>query len=524
MSRVEPSWETAGTTRLDERANAFGIGKNPDEPVNAHFDIRLGGNVKKMRGEYRARSFRRKGSIRFDEAGRVTIQVSAFRLFGKDVETEYLLGPHDVYNVQAKGRLVRLEIVTAQGGLHLLILRTRNRSEAADIASLLPGQMTATFSAETAAMSRFLEGLERLTPHVWGTWTIVALNTLVFLAMAASGAGFFKSKPAVAIAYGSNFGPDTLNGEWWRLFTSTFIHFGFAHIAFNMLVLAQTGRIVERLYGNARFITLYLFAGLTGSLLSVLWHPEVNSAGASGAIFGVLGAMLAYVLRYRSAIPPSIYASRFQMAISFIAYNLFYGFTHHGIDNGAHLGGLAGGFLMGWVLARPIDPDLPRQAIWTTTAEASMVALIAFTALAWPLVHLNRSEDAHEELHFFDVEQREVPAEQKAVADLKAISHMPNSPAGRADIAQRIRTVLVPEWDQLYQSLDAAPLPPNSKQEPVREAALRYYDDIRKALLVLEDMADHDDLNQAHSVAEVKSLFDDAKRQRETIRKLAAHS
>jgi rhomboid protease GluP len=544
MSRVEPTWGTTETGRRDERTDASHVSDTPDasappdqfdrfgasgearfpeSPTNIRFDIRLGGSIRKYQADYRARSFRRKGTISFGADGGIAIRASMLRLFRKNLETEYLLGPQDIFNVRANGRLIRLEIVKPDGGHHLLILRARNRDEALHIASLLPGQMTTAFSAETAALTRFLEGLKQLTPHVWGTWTIVIVNVVVFLVMAANGGGFMKANPAVAIEFGSNFGPDTLSGEWWRLFTSTFIHFGFAHVAFNMIVLAQTGRIVERLYGNTRFIALYLFAGLIGSLLSLLWHPEVNSAGASGAIFGVLGAMLAYVLRYRRAIPPTIYANRLQMALWFIGYNLFNGFTHHGIDNGAHLGGLAGGLLMGWVLARPIEPELPRPTGWATIAQGSLVALLSFTALAWPLTHSHRSADAHEELHFVEVGQQEAVAEQKAIVDLRSMANFPDTPAGRAALAQKIRTALWPEWNQLYEHMNDAPLPPNSAQAPARNALLRYYDDMRKALLATQDVLSHDEMDHTQALAEIKSLFADAKRQRDLVQKMTAH-
>ena len=89
-----------------------------------------------------------------------------------------------------------------------------------------------------------------------------------------------------------------------------FIHFNLVHITFNVVVRVQMGRMAERLFGNARFAALYFFTGLTASLTSLCWHPLLNSAGASGAIFGVLGALLAYVSRYRSSMPRSIWQTK----------------------------------------------------------------------------------------------------------------------------------------------------------------------------------------------------------------------
>jgi rhomboid protease GluP len=139
-----------------------------------------------------------------------------------------------------------------------------------------------------------------------------------------------------------------------------FIHAGFFHLFFNMLVLVQSGRVAERLFGMARFIVLYMFAGLTGSLVSLLWHPGINSVGASGAIFGVLGAIVAYLVRHGSFVPRALYMRHLRLAVAFIAYALPSGFRHQGIDNGAHLGGLFGGLMLGLLLAPPPDESTER--------------------------------------------------------------------------------------------------------------------------------------------------------------------
>ena len=112
---------------------------------------------------------------------------------------------------------------------------------------------------------------------------------------------------------------------------------------------------------------LYLFAGLSGSLTSLYWHPNLNSAGASGAIFGVLGGLFAFMVNPKTRIPASVAAVHRKSAVVFILYNLFNGFAHAGIDNAAHIGGLVAGFAMGWMLARPVEIEarqdpLPRLA------------------------------------------------------------------------------------------------------------------------------------------------------------------
>jgi hypothetical protein len=137
-----------------------------------------------------------------------------------------------------------------------------------------------------------------------------------------------------------------------------FLHFGVIHLALNMWALYVTGRLVERLYGNLYFLALYVLAGLTGSLTSLVWNPMVNSVGASGAIMGVFGAMLAFMMKKGNRVPFEVIKKQRNSTLGFIANTLLYGFTHAGIDNAAHVGGLASGFLLGLILARPLKPEL----------------------------------------------------------------------------------------------------------------------------------------------------------------------
>jgi rhomboid protease GluP len=179
------------------------------------------------------------------------------------------------------------------------------------------------------------------------------------------------------VRWGSNYGPLTTNGQWWRLLTNTFVHFGLLHIAFNMWALYLSGRTVERLLGSTRFVLLYLFAGIAASMTSLLWNPMVNSAGASGAIFGVFGRMLAFVLNPRNAVPQSVMVEHRNSTLAFAGYSLFYGMVHSGIDNAAHIGGLVAGLAMGFLLARPLTSEARRAPKPMGLAVALGVGVIA---------------------------------------------------------------------------------------------------------------------------------------------------
>ena len=165
----------------------------------------------------------------------------------------------------------------------------------------------------------------------------------------------------------------TTDGEWWRVFTSLFIHFEIIHLAFNMWALATFGPLTERLFGSVNYLLIYLAAGVSGSLASISWRPDINSAGASGAIFGVLGSLLAAHLRTGETFPSSVLRPLRNSTLIFAGYALLSGLQHEGIDNAAHLGGLAAGFLFGLVMAR--DPSRARvpthAAIWDALLDLS---------------------------------------------------------------------------------------------------------------------------------------------------------
>src|SRR5262249_10594232 len=151
-----------------------------------------------------------------------------------------------------------------------------------------------------------------------------------------------------------NFGPATMLGhEYWRLLTCAFVHVGLLHLAFNMYAFLGAGQWMERVYGSRLFLALYLVAALGGSVVSTLWAPEVVSAGASGAIFGVYGGLLAFTQVARVHLPDGAVDGLRRSALGFVGYNIFYGLVQPNISNSAHLGGLAAGFAAGWLLAPP---------------------------------------------------------------------------------------------------------------------------------------------------------------------------
>jgi rhomboid protease GluP len=127
------------------------------------------------------------------------------------------------------------------------------------------------------------------------TTSLITLNGLVFLAMVLNGVSPFLPTPQQAVAFGADFGPLTLNGQWWRLLTSMFVHFGIIHIGLNMWCLWYLGRAAEQLMGRLCYVLAYFVTGIFASIASVFWHPMAAGAGASGAIFGMAGVLVSYV-------------------------------------------------------------------------------------------------------------------------------------------------------------------------------------------------------------------------------------
>ncbi len=172
---------------------------------------------------------------------------------------------------------------------------------------------------------------------------------MVFIIMVLRGVSPLTPSAQQAIAFGADFGPLTLNGQWWRLITSMFVHFGIVHVSLNMWCLWNLGRAAEQLMGRASYLLAYFVSGIFSSIASVYWHPMAASAGASGAIFGMAGALVSYVYLKKTPSHITINSRMLGSLGTFIAYNLAFG-ALPGISNAAHIGGLVMGLLVGAVL------------------------------------------------------------------------------------------------------------------------------------------------------------------------------
>ena len=180
---------------------------------------------------------------------------------------------------------------------------------------------------------------------------LILVNILVFLAVEMTG----SSENAMhMLDWGAAYTPNIIEGgEFYRLFMSMFLHFGMEHLANNMLVLFVLGSRTERVVGKIRFLIIYFAGGFIGNVVSVWLEMKsgnfVVSAGASGAIFAVMGAMIYIVIRNRGWLGDLSAKQILIMA----AFSLYFGFTSSGVDNAAHVGGLLAGFLIAVILYHP---------------------------------------------------------------------------------------------------------------------------------------------------------------------------
>ena len=203
-------------------------------------------------------------------------------------------------------------------------------------------KITNDISKKNAEVSKQAEDVfTKKTPVV--TYIILAINVLVFFAMYIIGNG--STDEATLVWFGASVPSLILAGEYYRLITAAFLHIGFLHLLCNMYCLYIIGPQIESFFGKFKFVIIYLFSILTSSLLSVAIHSSsgnVISAGASGAIFGLLGSLLYFGYHYRVYLGSTLKSQ----IIPLIILNLILGFTISGIDTAAHIGGLIGGIII----------------------------------------------------------------------------------------------------------------------------------------------------------------------------------
>ncbi|NUQ62117.1 MAG: rhomboid family intramembrane serine protease [Pirellulales bacterium] len=306
---------------------------------------------------------------------------------------------------------------------------------------------------ESEAVIAFARTLSTLTPWRIVTPTLVIANVVVFVVMVASGVDAFRPVPRSLADWGANFGPMTMNGQWWRLGTCMFLHAGIVHLALNMLFLWYVGRLVERLVENFGFVVLYFVSGIAGSIASLAWHPERMSVGASGAIFGVTGGLLGFILLRRDSMPDAVFRQLRHSVLGLIVYNVLFGAAVPGIDTAAHIGGLAAGFVGGLVLSQPLSAEkAPRR--WLRNAALLIIGTAGLLAAAVALPDAPR--DIEQELRRFGDLEREAVKISRAL-----VPRLQQGQVSEEEFAETLERRVIRPWIETRRTIEGLLDKPN---------------------------------------------------------------
>jgi rhomboid protease GluP len=351
------------------------------------------------------------------------------------------------------GLALRIGIVHPSAGAVVCVLHAQSYDDVAAIDGALRAGREHHVGQHIRDHAAFVSRLRAATPRVFVFGAILAVNVFVFLAMAASGVGLMNPTGSELLAWGANYGLLTMSGEWWRLLTCMFVHIGVIHIAFNMWVLNSVGQLVERIFGNALFALLYFASGLVASLVSTYFHGDTIAAGASGAIFGIIGSILGFVLRQKDEIPTATLKRIRSSTLSCIAFNVIFGLSVPGIDNAAHLGGLATGIVLGYVAARPFELQPRRRAF----AGSLVAALLVTAALGAGSLFMVLGSPFARYIAAYELMERTEP-EAARVCALVLEMHERGEFDGER-LAAQVEGDCLSRWNAILQSLEAVTLP-----------------------------------------------------------------
>jgi len=276
----------------------------------------------------------------------------------------------------------------------------------------------------------------------WALYALIAANVVMFGVELASGADPVAPSAQAIIELGGSYPPLTLHGEWWRLGSSMFLHFGILHLAMNMLCLYQV-RAVESLFGRVGFLVIYLLAGLGGGIAGLIANAgNVVMAGASGAVFGAYGAVGAKLVLHRAQFEPEIWRQTMRRLATFLVLNAAVGLTARSISLSAHIGGLLVGAALGAGLL------VGAGAAQARTRRALAFAVVGLALTAVGLLTIKADPGVLGVIrHFNTVEQTVTPRWQAAQERVNA-----GQPTDAEHIAFIDRELILP-YRQLHDEL-----------------------------------------------------------------------
>lgn len=319
----------------------------------------------------------------------------------------------------------------------------------------------------------FMEDIRALAPMPWVTFFLVVTNVIVWIAMVAGGAKILGSPIPMLYEWGANATSAVQSGQVWRLGSSMFIHGNIFHLVINMAALVSAGLIVERIYGHRLFGLIYFGSGIVGSSLSLYFASQTTVAvGASGAVFGVTGALFVAIFQHRKRLPKSFSKQMITSLSFFITYSLVQSLTKNGIDTAAHIGGLLAGSALALILPERLNMDdfkkrrVQRGAIGVLLSLMAAFCLVYFAPVAKVDVeHTIRGAES-------------IAAGMKQFAEIMAALEQEEKDvaAGKLTIKEsddRSRMVFAPKMKEVLKSLRGGYLHPSDTRLPVLNATIR---------------------------------------------------
>jgi membrane associated rhomboid family serine protease len=440
---------------------------------------------------------------------------------GVKIERALTLPRERIRNVVAIDGATRFEIARRWFAKRV-VFRPEDGRSAATLAQMLPQARTRRFERSGISLLEFEERQNTRCPTAWATPAIVILNVLVFVAMVveARSSGDFTSTPVQF--WGANVGPFTLQGQWWRLFSAMFVHGSLAHLVLNMWALWSVGRSTERLLGNWNFLLLYLGSGLLASLSTLLWDPASSSVGASGAIFGVFGAFLACLMSQGARVPVAVLRSHWIPTLLFLAFNLISGAVQPNIDNAAHVGGLAAGFGLGYVLAHRVDNAQARVLGIRAVTMAIMAWVLCAAGVAWCITrnnsHVPVAQQFMAEQRWFVTEEANNLRTWQVLGALSSSGSMSD-----ATLSARIRQEILPFWKSAWPRLQELAKKESGPEHEYLLGVADYAQARANWAQAIVDSVDNRDVKRGEDAARLRRETDHsyARLQRLTLRSVA---
>jgi membrane associated rhomboid family serine protease len=372
---------------------------------------------------------------------------------GAPLQTTLAFSLDRLRNVGQEAERLRFEITSDFWRARQIAFSAQSQDAAQNLVALLPKAVSRGFEKHWHEIQDFNARLRKVTQLPLVTPIIIALNVLAYAAMCLASKRVEGFTPQTLMDWGANFGPLTVNGQWWRLLSALFVHMNPAHLIVNMWALWNVGRLCERIFGRSTLVFLYLISGLLASLTSIAWNPAVSSVGASGAIFGIFGAFLAFFLRPGNRVPRTIARRHWISTSAFVLFNIINGASQIAIDNAAHVGGLLAGLSLGFILARPLELDGRKPFGVPQYVSALLFIVIATLAAIWQVKGTGSELTASEQ--YFQAHATYVRGE---AVNLRLWNELATKAAAGsisdAEFALRFENDIVPFWQSTQEQLE----------------------------------------------------------------------